>query len=78
MIHARIQEFSSGGGGGRGSRSIWRIDKVFLYIYLCSHQFILQKSSGYFYLLRFQWGGTFSRGGGGSNLFQGGPIAFSL
>ena len=26
MIHARIQEVSSGGGGG-GSRSIWHIKK---------------------------------------------------
>ena len=30
-----------------------------------------------YYLPRFQWGGIFSRGGGGSNFLQGGPIAFS-
>ena len=49
MIHARIQEFSSGGGGG--SRSIWHIYKAlttfFLFTFF-SPQFILQKSSGYF------------------------------
>ena len=29
MIHARIQEFpSGGGGGGGGSRSIWHIKKA--------------------------------------------------
>ena len=45
MIHARIQEFSSGGGGGGGRGSIWHIkkssDNVFLF-YFFSPQLILQ------------------------------------
>ena len=31
-----------------------------------------------YHFSRFQWGPTFSRGGGGVQLFPGGPIADSL
>ena len=60
MVHARIQEFSSGvcvcvcgggGGGGSRSRSIWHIKKAlttYFLFYFFSPQLILQKSSGYF------------------------------
>ena len=81
MIHARIQEFPSGGG----SRSIWHIKKAlttffFLNFYFFSPQLILQKSSGNFQRKRlfakvpvgvehFPGGPTFTRGL---------PIAFSL
>ena len=71
MIHARIQEFSSGGGGG-GSRSIWHIKKAlicffyfFFLFYLVLNLFhsspVVTFKENY-YLPRFQWGGTFSRG----------------
>ena len=85
MIHARIQEFLSGGGRGGGSRSIWHIKKssdVF-FIYSFSPQFILQKSSGYFQgkllfvnvpvgVEHFPGAG----GGGGVQLFKGGSNCF--
>ena len=52
MIHARIQEFSSGGGRGGGGVQVHLAYKkalTTLYLFICfSPQFILQKSSGYF------------------------------
>ena len=79
MIHARIQEFSSGGGGG-GSRSICHMKKssdngfylIFLVLNLFYRSLVVTFKKNY-YLQRFQWGGIFSRGGG-SNFLQGGPI----
>ena len=52
MIHARIQEFSSGGGRG-GVQVHLAYEKALttltFYLFICfSPQFILQKSSGYF------------------------------
>ena len=76
MIHARIQEFSSGGGRG----SIWHIKKLwqrFFFHLFFSPQFnnrspVITFKENY-YLQRFQWGGTFARAGPtfyrGSNCF---------
>ena len=89
MIHARIQEFSSGGGGGGGgvgSRSIWHIyikkaltTFVLFYFFLVLNLFyrspVVTFNENY-YLPRFQWGWNFFQGGG-SNFLQGGQIAFS-
>ena len=80
MIHARIQEFSSGGGG---SRSIWHMkkssDNVFFYFIFFSPQLILQKSSGYFQrkllFAKVPVGKDFFQGGGGQ-LFTGGSSCF--
>ena len=81
IIHARIQEFSSGGGGGPGQSDKKTLTTFFVFF---SPQLILQKSNGQFQrnlsffkvpegVQHFQGGPTFSRGGGG-----GGPIAYSL
>ena len=67
MSHARIQEFSSGGGCGVGVRSIWHIKK---------RSPVVSFKENY-YLPRFQWGWNIFQGGG-VQLFTGGPIAFSL
>ena len=83
MINARIQEFSSGGGGG--SRSIWHINKAlttFFFIFLSVLNLYYRSPVVTFkenyYLPRFQWGwNIFQGGGGGFQLFTGGPIAFS-
>ena len=82
MIHARIQEFSSGGREG-GSRSIWHIKKAlktfFSFIFF-SPQLILQKAIGYLQrkLLFAKVPVGVEHFPGGSNFLQGGPIAFSL
>ena len=90
MIHARIQEFSSGVcvcvcvGGGGGSRSIWHIKKApttfFLFLFF-SPQLILQKFSGYFQRkLLFAKVAVgveyFPGGGGGSNFLKGAQLLF--
>ena len=80
MIHARIQEFSSGGGGVQVHMACQKSsDNVFFY-YFFSPQLILQKSSGYFQrkllFAKVPVGWNFFKGGGG-NFLQGGPIAFS-
>ena len=85
MIHARIQEFSSGGGGW-GSRSRPAYKKALttlFFLFVFSPQFILPISSDYFQrellFAKVPVGcNIFQGGGGGSNFLQGGPIAFSL
>ena len=76
MIHAQIQEFSSGGGGGGGgggSRSIWRIKKAltifFLFLFFFSPKLILQNSKKTSICQGSSGVGTFSRV---SNFLQGG------
>ena len=82
MIHARIQEFPSGGGGGGGVQVHLAYKKssenVFIFF---SPQLISQKSSCYFQrklLFATVLVGVEHFQGGGSNFLQGGPIAFSL
>ena len=58
-------------------------DNFFLFLFFFSPQLILQKSSGYFQRkLSFSKvpveAEHFPGGGGGGQLFQGGPIAFPL
>ena len=81
MIHAWIQEFSSGGGGGGGPGPYKKSSDNVFFIYFFSPQFILHKSSGYFQrkLLFVKVPvGMEHFPGGGVQLFKGGPIAFSL
>ena len=81
MINARIQEFSSGGGGGWGFQVhlayIKSSDTVFFFFF---NFFFLVLNLFYrspvvtfeenYYLPRFQWGWNFFQGGGGgSNYF---------
>ena len=74
-IHARIQDFSSG-GRGPGQSDKKALTTVFLVLslfYLISKKTIICQGS--------RGGPTFSGGGGGggeSNFFQGGPIAYTL
>ena len=73
-FHARIQEFSSG-----GSRSVClkkSSDNVFFLVHSLFYRSRIQRNISFFKLP--EGGPTFSRGGGGSNFFQGGPIAYSL
>ena len=75
MIHARIQEFSSvGGGGGVGSRSIWHLKKarttLFYFYFLVLNLFYRSPVVTFkenYYLPRFQWGW---------NIFQGDPTFY--
>ena len=50
MIHARIQEFSLGGGGSgpSGIKKLWQRFLLLFSLIFFSPQLILQKSSGYF------------------------------
>ena len=71
-LHARIQEFSSGGGGPVQSDK-----KALTTFFFLSPQLILQKSNGQFQRnLSFfkvpEGVQHFPGGGGGSNFFQGG------
>ena len=90
MIHARIQEYSSGGKGGGGLGGEVQVhlaykkssDNVF-YFYFSFVLNIFYRSpvvtfKENYHLPRFQWGWNIFQGGGGSNFLQGGPIAFSL
>ena len=82
MIHARIQEFSSGGGGVQVHLAYKKSsDNVYFLFYFFSPQLILQKSSGFFQrkllFTKVRVGvGFFSRGGGGSNFLQGVQLLF--
>ena len=85
MSHARIQEFSSGGGPGQSDKI--SSDNVFFYYYYFgfSPQLILQNSNGqfqrnlsFFHFLRFQRGSNIFQGEGPTFLRGGGPIAYSL
>ena len=81
MIHARIQEFSPGGGGE--SRSTWLIKKAlttffFYFIFLVLNLFYRSPVVTFkenYYLPRFQWGWIFFQGGG-VKLFTGGSNCF--
>ena len=68
-VHARIQEFSSGGGGGPGQS-----DKKALTRFFFGPQLILQKSNGQFQrnLSFFKVPEGVQHFPGGSNFFQGG------
>ena len=78
MIHARIQEFPSGGGVHVHLAYKKSSDNGFLFLFF-SPQLILQKSSGYFQrkLLFAKVPVGVEYFPGGSNFLQGGPIAFS-
>ena len=65
--HARIQEFSSGGGGVQFILTKKSSDKVFFLFSFFFPQLILQKSNG-----QFQRNLSFSRFQRESNIFQGG------
>ena len=70
--HARIQEFSSGeGGGGPGQSDKRALTTFFLVLSLFySRKWLISKKT---IIFQGSWGGpTFSRGGGGSNFFRGG------
>ena len=82
MIHARIQEYSSGGRGGGGVQVHLAYkkssDNFFLFLFFFCSQHILQKSSGYFQRkLSFAkvpvWVEYFPAGGGGGG---GGPTFY--
>ena len=82
MIHARIQEFSSGGGGGGGRGSIWHIkkssDNVFFLLYFLvlnlfySSQVVTFKET--IICQGSSGGGIFPRG---SNFLQGVQLLFA-
>ena len=79
--HARIQKFSSGGGGGVSGQS----DQKKLWQPFFSPQLVLQKSNGQFQrnlsFIKVQEGSNiFQGGGGGVQLFpgDGNPIAYSI
>ena len=82
MIHARIQEFSSGGGGVQVHLAYKKSsDNVYFLFYFFSPQLILQKSSGFFQrkllFTKVRVGvGFFSRGGGGGPTFYRGSNCF--
>ena len=77
-FHARIQDFSSGGGGGPGQSDKKKTDNVFFLssAYFTEVKWLISKKT--FIFQGSRGGPTFSRGGGGSNFFQGGPIAYTL
>ena len=69
------------GGGGPGQSDKKSSGNVFFFFFFFSSQYRSQmvKFKENYHFSRFQRGPTFSRGGGGgSNFFQGGPIAYSL
>ena len=75
------RNFRQGGGGGPGQFDKKRSDNVFFVFFLVLNllyrsQMVTFKENYQF--SRFQRGSNISRGGGGSNFFQGGPIAYSL
>ena len=77
MIHARIQEFSSGGGVGVQVHLAYKksSDNVFFFIFiLFSPPLILQKSKKTIICQGSSGFGTFSRGG--SNFSQGVQLLF--
>ena len=85
-IHARIQEFSPGGGGGPGQSHKKALTTLFLFflfflssVYFTDVKWLISKKTIIFQ--GFRGGPTFSRGGGGVQLFPGGgggPLAYSL
>ena len=85
MINSRIQEFSSGRGGGGGDSGPSGIKKaltmLFLIFFLVLNLFYRSPVVTFkenYQFPRFQWGWTILGGGGGGATFPGGPIAFSL
>ena len=69
-LHARIQEFSSGGwgGGGPGQSDKKSSDNVFLVLSLFYRSQMVNFKVIY-HFSRFQRGSNISQGGGGSNCF---------
>ena len=76
-FHARIQDFSSGGGGDPGQSDKKSPDNVFLVLSLFYRSQMVNFEENY-HFQGSRGGPTFSGGGGGSNFFQGGPIAYTL
>ena len=83
--HARIQEFSSGGGGGVQVSLTKKALTTFFCFFLVLSLFYRSQMVNFkeiYHFSRFQRGSNiFQGGGGGSNFFQGGggdPIAYSL
>ena len=79
MLHAWIQEFSSGGGGGGGGgpgQSDKKALTFFFLFFFFSPQLILQKSNGQFKrnLSVFKVPEGVQHFPGGSNFFQGGGV----
>ena len=73
LYHARIQEFSP--GGVQVSLTKNSSDNVFFFFFLALSLFYRSQMVNFkeiYHFSRFQRGPTFSRGGGGSNVFQGG------
>ena len=80
LLHAGIQEFSSGGGGGGGGGGVQvSLTKKKLFFFF-GPQLILQKSNGQFQgnlsSFKVPEGVQLFPGGGGGG--GGGPIAYSL
>ena len=77
--HARIQEFSSGGGGpGQSDKKGSDVFFVFVFLVLslfCRSQMVNFKEIYHF--SRFQRGQTFSRGGGGPTFSRGVQLLIS-
>ena len=79
-LHARIQEFSPGGGPGQFDKK--SSDNVFFLFFIFIFYFFLVLSLFYrsqkvifkeiYHFSRFQRGSNIFQGGGGSNFFQGG------
>ena len=82
MIHARVQEFSSGGGRGVQVHLAYKkaLTTFFFYLFVFSPQIILQKSSGYFQrkLLFAKVPVGVEHFPGGSTFLQGSPFSSSL
>ena len=78
MIHARIQEFSSGGGRGWGPGHLAYkkgSDNPFLVLNLFYRRLVVTFKENY-YLPRFQWGWNIFQGVGGFNFIQGVQLLF--
>ena len=81
-LHARIQEFSSGGGGVQVSLTKKALTTFFFLFVFFSPQLILQRSNGQFQrnlsFFKVPEGIQHFPRGGGSNFSRGVPIAYSL
>ena len=73
-LHARIQDFRQGDPGQSDKKSP---DNVFLVLSLFYWSQMVNFEENY-HFLRFQRGSNIFQGGGGVQLFPGGPIAYTL
>ena len=78
MIHARIQEFPSGGGGGGGGVQVHLAykkssDNVFLNLFHRSPVVTFKEN---YYLPRFQWVWNIFQGEGGPTFYRGVQLLF--